>query len=121
MIKVGTILNIIDNSGAKKVRCIKVYKVGRRDFGIVGNSIIISVLVSKKKKIIKGALYKAVIVRTRFGVIRYGGESVKFQDNSAVILKANKLPIGTRVLGPVMFELRFKGYMKIVSLAYGVM
>lgn len=118
MVFVGTVLWIIDNSGAKKVRCIKTLNNGLRDYSGPGDVVIASMIFGlNNKNVVRGRIYKVVIASTRYGVMRLGGEKINFQNNNAVMIKVDKMPIGTRILNAVMLELRYKGYMKIISLA----
>jgi large subunit ribosomal protein L14 len=118
MINVGCILRVIDNSGAKFVKCLRVLAVGRRNFGIVGDVIIVSVRKRNPiKKIKKGQLLRAVIVRTSKPVVRKGGEVVNFADNAVVIINNKNVPVSSRVVGAVMVEVRERSFMKVVSLA----
>jgi large subunit ribosomal protein L14 len=117
MIQEGTVLEVADNSGAKKVRCIKVLGGSRRRYAHVGDVIVVSVKEAiPNSRITKGAIYKAVIVRTVKEIGREDGSWIRFDVNSAVLVK-DKDPIGTRIFGPVARELRAKKFMKIVSLA----
>ena len=118
MISVGTILNVIDNSGAKKVKCLKILGGTNRKIGIVGNFIIVSVqTINPLKKIKKGEIYKAVIVCTKKSKVRKNGSFVFFDKNCVVILNNKNLPLATRLLSPVMAELREVNLSKIISMA----
>jgi len=118
MIQMQSILKVADNSGGKKVQCIKVLGGSKRRFATVGDIIKISVKEAlPNSKVQKGKVYSAVIVRTRKEVARKDGSFIKFNDNSVVILNAAYEPIATRIFGPVARELRGKNFMKIVSLA----
>jgi len=118
MIQMQSILKVADNSGGKKVQCIKVLGGSKRRFATVGDIIKISVKEAlPNSKVQKGKVYSAVIVRTRKEVARKDGSFIKFNDNSVVILNAAYEPIATRIFGPVARELRAKNFMKIVSLA----
>jgi large subunit ribosomal protein L14 len=118
MILVGTVLNVIDNSGAKKVKCIKILGGFNKKIGIVGNFIIVSVqTINPLKKIKKGEIYKAVIVCTKTSKIRKNGSSVFFNKNGVVIINNKNLPLATRLLSPVMGELREVNLSKIISMA----
>lgn len=118
MIQQQTVLNIADNSGAKKIMCIRVLGGSRRRFGRIGDVIVASVKESNSNgSVKKGEVVKAVVVRTRKEIRRADGSYIKFDDNAAVIIDANKNPKGTRIFGPVARELRGKDFMKIVSLA----
>lgn len=121
MVFTGSVLDVIDNTGAKRIRCIKILRIGARCFGRPGESIVASMLFGKNnKKVLRGRVYKAVLLYTRFRLTRKGGESLQFENNAVVILKVDKLPLGTRILGSMLLELRFRGFMKIISLALAV-
>lgn len=118
MIQVQTILNIADNSGAKKAMCIKVLGGTRRKYASLGDVIVVAIKsVSSGGKVKKGTIEKAVIVRTSKEVRRADGSYIRFADNAAVIIDEKHEPKGTRIFGPVARELREAQYMKIVSLA----
>jgi large subunit ribosomal protein L14 len=118
MIQVETQLDVADNSGAKKVCCIKVLGGSRRRYATVGDIIVVSVKDAlPNSKVKKGAVMKAVVVRTKKEVGRADGSYIKFDSNSAVLLSNQLEPVGTRIFGPVARELRQKNFMKIVSLA----
>ncbi|MBU0730019.1 MAG: 50S ribosomal protein L14 [Proteobacteria bacterium] len=118
MIQTESTLNVADNSGAKKVLCIRVLGGTRRRYAKVGDVIVVTVKEAiPNGKVKKGDVMRAVIVRTSKEIRRMDDTSVKFDDNSAVLLSSNGEPIGTRIFGPVARELRAKGYMKIISLA----
>jgi large subunit ribosomal protein L14 len=118
MIQMQTILDVADNSGAKKVGCIKILGGTRRRYAGLGDIIVVSVKDAiPNSKIKKGEVVKAVIVRTKKEVGRPDGSFIKFDDNSAVLINPQGDPIGTRIFGPVARELRAKRFMKIVSLA----
>ena len=118
MIGLRTNLEVADNSGARKVQCIKVLGGSTRPFGSIGDVIVVSIKEAlPTSKIKKGSVSKAVIVRTTKEVRRSDGSYIRFDDNAAVLLNAQKEPIGTRIFGPVARELRIKGFMKIISLA----
>lgn len=118
MIQVESKLDVADNSGAKKVSCIKVLGGSKRRYAGVGDIIVVSVKEAMPhSKVKKGAVMKAVVVRTRKEVGRADGSFIKFDNNSAVLLNTQMEPVGTRIFGPVARELRQKGFMKIVSLA----
>ncbi len=113
-----TNLDIADNSGAKKVMCIKVLGGSHRRYAGIGDIIKVSVKDAiPRGKVKKGEVYNALVVRTRKGVRRADGSSIRFDGNAAVILNAQLQPIGTRIFGPVTRELRGEKYMKIISLA----
>jgi len=118
MIQMRTILDVADNSGAKKIGCIKVLGSSRRKYASLGDVIVVSVKDAiPNSKIKKGDVVRAVVVRTKKGVKRADGSYIKFDDNSAVLLTPQNEPIGTRIFGPVARELRAKKFMKIISLA----
>lgn len=118
MIQMQTILDVADNSGAKKVGCIKILGGTRRRYASLGDVIVVSVKDAiPNSKIRKGEVVKAVIVRTKKEVGRSDGSFIKFDDNSAVLINPQGDPIGTRIFGPVARELRAKKFMKVVSLA----
>jgi large subunit ribosomal protein L14 len=118
MIQMQTVLNVADNSGAKKVACIKVLGGSRRRYASLGDVIVIAVKEAlPNSKVKKGDVMKAVVVRTVKEVRRADGSYLKFDDNSAVLISNQMEPIGTRIFGPVARELRAKQFMKIVSLA----
>jgi large subunit ribosomal protein L14 len=118
MIQMQTILNVADNSGAKKVACIKVLGGSKRRYASIGDVIVVAVKESlPNSKVKKGDVMKAVIVRTVKEVRRPDGSYLKFDDNSAVLITNQMEPVGTRIFGPVARELRAKQFMKIISLA----
>jgi large subunit ribosomal protein L14 len=118
MIQMQTVLNVADNSGAKKVACVKVLGGSRRRYARVGDVIVVSVKEAiPNSKVKKGDVMKAVVVRTVKEVRRQDGSYLKFDDNSAVLISNQMEPIGTRIFGPVARELRAKQFMKIISLA----
>jgi large subunit ribosomal protein L14 len=118
MIQMQTILNVADNSGAKKVACIKVLGGSKRRFASLGDVIVIAVKEAlPNSKVKKGDVMKAVVVRTVKEVRRADGSYLKFDDNSAVLISNQMEPVGTRIFGPVARELRAKQFMKIISLA----
>lgn len=118
MIQMRTMLDVADNSGAKKVGCIKVLGSSKRKYASLGDVIVVSVKDAiPNSKIKKGDVVKAVVVRTKKGVRRFDGSYIKFDDNSAVLINQQNEPIGTRIFGPVARELRAKNFMKIISLA----
>lgn len=122
MIQMQSILDVADNSGAKKVMCIKVLGGSHHMVAGLGDVIVVSVkeaVPSGKAK--KGEVHKAVIVRTKTGVRRQDGSTIKFDGNAVVLLNKQGEPIGTRVFGPVTRELRAKKFVKIVSLAEEVL
>ena len=118
MIQSFTGLDVADNSGAKKVFCIKVLGGSRRRFASIGDVIIVSIREAiPGAKVKKGEVARAVIVRTRRELARSDGSYIKFDGNSAVLINKENEPIGTRIFGPVARELRAKRFMKIISLA----
>jgi large subunit ribosomal protein L14 len=120
MVCVGTVLKVMDNSGARKVRCIGLLGVKKRRWCKVGEVIVVSVrVVNPIKKMRKGEVHRAVIVGTRKAVRRGTGDWVRFDENVVVLVNKKNIPLGTRVLGPVMQELRGKKFSKVMSLAKG--
>lgn len=118
MIQVQSRLTVADNSGAKEVMCIKVLGGTRRRVAGVGDIIVVSIKsAAPKTKVKKGDVAKAVVVRTIHKIRRVDGSYVRFDENAAVLINANKEPIGTRIFGPVARELRSKNFLKIASLA----
>ena len=118
MIQMGTILDVADNSGAKKVGCITILGGSTGQYGKVGDIITASVKEALPDGTVKkGQVVRAVIVRTKKAQRRKDGSYIRFDNNSAVLIDAQKEPVGTRVFGPVARELREKRFMKIVSLA----
>ena len=118
MIQMQTKLKVADNSGAKELMCIKVLGGSKRKTASVGDIIVVSIREAlPNSKVKKGDVAKAVIVRTISKVRRVDGSYIRFDDNSAVLIKADKEPIGTRIFGPVARELRAKQFVKIISLA----
>ncbi len=118
MIQMMTELDVADNSGARRVRCIKVLGGSRRRYATIGDVIVVSVKDAlPKAKVKKGDVQKAVIVRTSKCVHRNDGSTIRFDDNSAVLVNDQNEPLGTRIFGPVARELRGRKFMKIISLA----
>lgn len=118
MIQMQTVLNVADNSGAKKIACIKVLGGSKRRYAGVGDVIVVSVKEAiPNSKVKKGDVMRAVIVRTAKETRRPDGSFLKFDDNSAVLINNQMEPVGTRIFGPVARELRAKQFMKIISLA----
>lgn len=118
MIQMQTVLEVADNSGARRVQCIKVLGGSKRRYARVGDVIKISVKDAiPRGKVKKGEIYSAVVVRTRKGIRRKDGSTIRFDGNAAVLLNARLEPIGTRIFGPVTRELRTTQFMKIISLA----
>jgi large subunit ribosomal protein L14 len=118
MIQTESNLDVADNSGARRVQCIKVLGGSKRKYAQVGDTIVVSVKEAiPKGRVKKGSVMKAVIVRTAFPVRRADGSMIRFDRNAAVLINAQGEPVGTRIFGPVTRELRAKNHMKIVSLA----
>ena len=118
MIQVETVLDVADNSGARKVLCIKVLGGSKRKYASIGDVIVVSVKEAiPNSKVKKGEVMKAVVVRTAKEVGRSDGSFIRFDTNSAVLLDNAREPVGTRIFGPVARELRAKRFMKIISLA----
>ena len=118
MIQTETKLNIADNSGAKKVQCIKVLGGSKRKYAAVGDVIVVSVKEAiPRGRVKKGDIQRAVVVRTAKEIRRVDGSAIRFDNNAAVLINNQLEPIGTRIFGPVTRELRAKNFMKIVSLA----
>lgn len=118
MIQMQTRLEVADNSGARKVQCIKVLGGSKRRYASVGDVIVVSVKEAlPNSKVKKGEVKKAVVVRTAKELARPDGTHIRFDDNAAVLIDALGQPLGTRIFGPVARELRAKQYMKIISLA----
>jgi len=118
MIQMQTNLDVADNSGAKKVMCIKVLGGSRRRYAAIGDIIKVSIKDAiPRGRVKKGEVYNALVVRTRKGVRRADGSLIRFDGNAAVILNTQLQPLGTRIFGPVTRELRNEKFMKIISLA----
>ena len=118
MIQVHTEMEVADNTGAKRIECIKVLGGSKRRYASIGDIIVVSIKDAMPKgKVKKGDVHKAVVVRTRKQIYRIDGSSIKFDTNAAVLIAANNEPIGTRIFGPVTRELRAKNHIKIISLA----
>jgi large subunit ribosomal protein L14 len=118
MIQMQTNLEVADNSGARRVQCIKVLGGSKRKYASVGDVIVVSVKEAiPRGRVKKGDVRKAVVVRTAKEVRRDDGTAIRFDGNAAVILNNNNEPVGTRIFGPVVRELRGKNFMKIISLA----
>lgn len=118
MIQMQTRLDVADNSGARRVQCIKVLGGSHRRYASVGDVIVVSVKEAiPRGRVKKGDVRKAVVVRTAFPVRRSDGTLIRFDRNAAVMLSPQGEPIGTRIFGPVVRELRAKNFMKIISLA----
>ena len=111
-------LQVADNTGAKKIECIKVLGGSKRRYASIGDTIVVAVKEAiPKGKVKKGAVHKAVVVRVKKGIHRNDGSKVRFDNNAAVLTDDKGEPIGTRIFGPVTRELRNRGQMKIISLA----
>ena len=118
MIQQQSVVNVADNTGAKKLMCIRVLGGHHRKWGNIGDVLVASVKQATPGGVVnKGDVVKAVIVRSKTGLKRADGSYIKFDENAAVIIKDDKTPKGTRIFGPVARELRDKDYMKIISLA----
>ena len=118
MIQTETMLDIADNSGARKVQCIKVLGGSKRRYANIGDIIKVTVKEAiPRGRVRKGQVMNAVVVRTRKGVRRGDGSLIKFDQNAAVLLNQQNQPVGTRIFGPVTRELRTENFMRIVSLA----
>ncbi|MHA1518451.1 MAG: 50S ribosomal protein L14 [Alphaproteobacteria bacterium] len=118
MIQMQTNLDVADNSGAKRVQCIKVLGGSKRKYASIGDTVVVSVKEAiPRGRVKKGQVMKAVVVRTATGVRRPDGSVIRFDRNAAVLVNAQGEPVGTRIFGPVTRELRAKKHMKIVSLA----
>ena len=118
MIQMQSVLDVADNSGAKKVMCIRVLGGTRRKYASLGDIIVVSIKEAiPNAKVKKGEVAKAVIVRTKKEVSRQDGSYIRFDTNSAVLVDKDNEPVGTRIFGPVARELRAKRFMKIISLA----
>ena len=118
MIQQETNLDVADNSGARRVQCIKVLGGSKRKYASVGDIIVVSVKEAQPKgRVKKGDVHRAVVVRTAKDIRRADGSVIRFDGNAAVLINKNEEPIGTRIFGPVVRELRSTGHMKIISLA----
>ncbi len=118
MIQPQTILNVADNTGAKKVMCVKVLGGSKRRYARIGDVIVVAVKAASPKGIVKNhSVERAVVVRTTKSIRRSDGSYLRFSENSCIIVTPEGLPKGTRVFGPIARELRQKGYQKIISLA----
>ena len=118
MIQMQTNLDVADNSGARRIQCIKVLGGSKRKFASVGDQIVVTVKEAiPRGKVKKGEIHRAVIVRTAKEIRRDDGTAIRFDRNAAVLLSPQGEPIGTRIFGPVTRELRAKNFMKIISLA----
>ena len=118
MIQMETSLDVADNSGARRVQCIKVLGGSKRKYAMIGDTIVVSVTDAiPRGRVKKGQVMKAVIVRTAHGVRRSDGSLIRFDRNAAVLVNASGEPVGSRIFGPVTRELRARNHLKIVSLA----
>ncbi|PHS23707.1 MAG: 50S ribosomal protein L14 [Robiginitomaculum sp.] len=118
MIQMQSNLQVADNSGARRVQCIKVLGGAKRRYARIGDIIVVSVKEAiPRGKVKKGEVRKAVVVRTRKDIQRADGSTIRFDSNAAVLINNNNEPVGTRIFGPVPRELRAKKHMKIISLA----
>lgn len=118
MIQQQTILDVADNSGARRVMCIKVLGGTRRRYATIGDVIVVTIKeAAPNAKVKKGEIKRAVIVRTKKEIKRIDGSTIRFDENSAVLINDAGEPVGTRIFGPVARELRAKKYTKIISLA----
>ena len=118
MIQVQTEMLVADNTGAKRVECIKILGGSKRRYASIGDTIVVAIKEAMPKgKVKKGTVHRAVVVRTKKGIYREDGSKVKFDTNAAVLTDEKGEPLGTRIFGPVTRELRSKGQMKIISLA----
>ncbi|MFI5288015.1 MAG: 50S ribosomal protein L14 [Polyangia bacterium] len=118
MVQMNTILDVADNSGAKRVMCIKVLGGSKRKYASIGDVIVVSIREAiPQAKVKKGDVAKAVIVRTKKEIRRTDGSYIRFDGNSAVLINKDNEPIGTRIFGPVARELRARKFAKIISLA----
>ena len=122
MIQMQTNMDVADNSGAKRVQCIKVLGGSKRRYARVGDVVVVSVKDALPRgRVKKGEVKRAVVVRTSKEMSRPSGERIKFDSNACVLINTNGEPVGTRIFGPVPRELRAKNYMKIISLASEVL
>ncbi len=118
MIQTETILEVADNSGARRVQCIKVLGGSKRKYASVGDVIVVSIKEAiPRGRVKKGDIHRAVVVRTAKDIHRIDGSAIRFDRNAAVLITLQNEPIGTRIFGPVTRELRSKNHMKIISLA----
>lgn len=118
MIQMQTNLDVADNSGARRVKCIKVIGGSKRRYAYIGDTIVVAVQEAiPRGRVKKGAVMKAIVVRSAKGVRRPDGSIIRFDSNAAVLINNSGEPIGTRIFGPVTRELRAKNHMKIISLA----
>ena len=118
MIQMQTNLNVADNSGARRVQCIKVLGGSKRRTASVGDVVVVTIKEAiPRGRVKKGELHRAVIVRTKREIRRNDGSAIRFDSNAAVLISPQGEPVGTRIFGPVTRELRFRKFMKIISLA----
>ena len=119
MIQMETVLQVGDNSGAKRVKCFKVLGGSKKNYAHVGDIIVVSIKEAlPNSRVKKGTVHKAVVVRTRKEIMREDGSTIKFDENAAVLIKGtDNEPVGTRIFGPVAREVRYKGFGRIASLA----
>ncbi|MGE4607475.1 MAG: 50S ribosomal protein L14 [Myxococcota bacterium] len=118
MIQQESVLEVADNSGARKVACIRVLGGTRRRYASIGDIIVVSVKdATPNARVKKGEVRRAVVVRTKRNIGRRDGSFIKFDDNAAVLIDTNREPVGTRIFGPVARELRARRFMRIISLA----
>ena len=118
MIQMETVLKTGDNSGAKEVKCVKVLGGSKRKYAGIGDVIVVSIKDAlPNSRVKKGAVHKAVVVRTKKPVVRNDGTSIRFDENACVLIKEDNEPIGTRIFGPICREVRAKGFVRIASLA----
>ena len=118
MIQQESVLDVADNSGARRVMCIRVLGGTRRRYASVGDIIVVSIKDAiPNARVKKGEVRRAVVVRVKKGIHRVDGSIIRFDENAAVLIDAQKEPVGTRIFGPVARELRGRGFMKIISLA----
>jgi len=118
MVQVSTVLDVADNSGARRVQCIRVLGGSKRKYATIGDVIVVSIKEAiPNSKVKKGDVMKAVVVRTAKEIGRAEGSYIRFDNNSAVLIDNQREPVGTRIFGPVARELRAKRFMKIISLA----
>ena len=118
MIQTESVLDVADNSGAKRVKCLKVLGGSKRRYASVGDVITVSIKeAAPNSKVKKGQIHRAVIVRTKKEIRRQDGSYIRFDKNSAVLISKDNEPLGSRIFGPVARELRARSFMKIISLA----
>jgi len=125
MVQMSTFLKVIDNSGANVIGCIKIFKGYKARSAGIGQEIIVSVKTlrsnnRKLSKVLKGEKYKALIIRTKIGVKYLSGDSVKFLENSAVLINKKQKPVGTRIFGHLPLTFRHSKYLKLISLSSGI-